>query len=74
MVKDGECAYLGASLESVVDDKSIVLTHNKKVLLRWHYKLAHFGLGWIQSLMRVGKDGKAPVIPTPLTVKHTAVI
>eukprot|EP00957_Ditylum_brightwellii_P135357 10321015-Ditylum_brightwellii.AAC.1 len=28
--KDGKCAYLGAALESVVDDKNIGLMHNKK--------------------------------------------
>eukprot|EP00957_Ditylum_brightwellii_P133437 10173328-Ditylum_brightwellii.AAC.1 len=29
-VKDGKCTYLGAALESVVDDKNIRLMHNEK--------------------------------------------
>eukprot|EP00957_Ditylum_brightwellii_P192592 14663123-Ditylum_brightwellii.AAC.1 len=33
--------------------------------MRWHYKLGHYFLKWIQLLMRTGCDGQPPVIPTP---------
>eukprot|EP00957_Ditylum_brightwellii_P193380 14724346-Ditylum_brightwellii.AAC.1 len=33
--------------------------------MRWHYKLGHYFLKWILSLMRAGHDGQPPMIPTP---------
>eukprot|EP00957_Ditylum_brightwellii_P053972 4088142-Ditylum_brightwellii.AAC.1 len=33
--------------------------------MRWNYKLSHYFLKWIQSLMRIRRDGQPPMIPTP---------
>jgi Reverse transcriptase (RNA-dependent DNA polymerase) len=44
---------------TVVDDRNVNLTPSQKDLLRWHYKLGHFNMSWIQDLMRVphGREG-----------------
>eukprot|EP00957_Ditylum_brightwellii_P079755 6064157-Ditylum_brightwellii.AAC.1 len=60
---DQRHAYPGTAVESEVDNQNIGLMQNEKVM-RWHYCLDHYFLKWIQFLMRVGKDGEPPVIPT----------
>jgi len=42
------------------------LTPAQKELLRWHFKLGHVNMSWLQKLMRVREGEKEPVIPTVL--------
>ena len=51
----------GRSTESVhlneLDVENINLTEPQKELLLWHYRLGHFNMSWVQSLMRIHRDG-----------------
>ena len=54
---------------SLLIEQNLNLTRPQKELNIWHYRLAHAGYGWIQSLMRVekvavGSPGTPPIIPT----------
>jgi hypothetical protein len=54
------CAY------NVVAESNNNLSEPQKELLRWHFKLGHFNLAWIQRLMRVRDGEEEPVIQTRL--------
>jgi hypothetical protein len=49
---------------NVLNDVNVNLTTAQKELLRWHFKLGHFNLRWIQSLTRIRKGETEPVLPT----------
>ena len=38
---------------NVVSPENVNLTSAQKELLRWHYKLGHINMSWLQKLMRV---------------------
>jgi hypothetical protein len=55
--------------QQLLDEHNHNLSKTAKELLLWHYRLAHSGFTWIQSLMRirkqeVGVPSDPPVIPT----------
>ena len=51
----------------VVEGSNRNLTMAQKELLKWHFKIGHFNLQWIQKLMRRGPNGEEPIIPTKIS-------
>ena len=58
-----EKGYHNSRLFGLVHDDNINLTPGQKELLKWHFRLGHWNLAWIQSLIRKGilhvKDQRA---------------
>ena len=61
-----------ALINSVVAEQNTNLTGPQKELLRWHFKLGHFNLQWLQSLTRVREGESEPVLPTRLPKRPRA--
>ena len=60
MNKSEECGL------NVLADNNINLSDAQKELLRWHFKLGHFNLNWIQRLTRIREGEENAVLPTHL--------
>ena len=64
-------AHCASKITQLLDDQNHNLTRPQKELCLWHYRLAHAGFPWIQTLMRVekvavGEIGTPPIIPTKM--------
>jgi hypothetical protein len=52
--KQAACNTVESSNMCVIDEGNQNLTENQKELLKWHFKLGHMGLDWVQWLGREG--------------------
>jgi hypothetical protein len=59
--RESGSAYL--NINSVLDNQNVNLTDAQKEILRWHFRLGHFNLSWIQQLTRV-REGEEAILPT----------
>ena len=65
-------AHCVSKVTQLLDDQNHNLTRPQKELCLWHYRLAHAGFPWIQTLMRVekvavGEVGTPPIIPIKMS-------
>ena len=65
-LKSGYCA---SKITNILEHNNLNLSAPQKEVGLWHFRFAHCGIPWVQSLMRVekvevGSTGTPPIIPT----------
>ena len=62
-------SYCASKITNILEHNNLNLSAPQKEVGLWHFRFAHCGIPWVQSLMRiekveVGNTGTPPIIPT----------